>query len=104
VSAPVLAGAVSVSPHDREARQCPDTLLKLVRYDASPQAAAAGGIQGALGYRYLTMIVSNPDEIVAALAAADVPVTVPVSEIRPGVRIGMVEDPDDNWVEFVDLA
>jgi hypothetical protein len=37
----------------------------------------------------------------AACAAADVPIAVPESEIRPGVRIGMVEDPDGNWVEFV---
>ena len=28
-------------------------------------------------------------------------VAVKVREARPGVTIGMVEDPDGNWVEFV---
>jgi glyoxylase I family protein len=25
----------------------------------------------------------------------------PRTEVRPGVAIGMVEDPDGNWVEFI---
>jgi hypothetical protein len=25
----------------------------------------------------------------------------PRTEVRPGVVIGMVEDPDGNWVEFI---
>jgi glyoxylase I family protein len=84
--------------------QCGDTLLKLVRFDTTPPAAAGGGIPGALGYRYLTMIVSNLDEIMRELADADVTVAVPVTDLRPGVRIGMVEDPDGNRVEFVELS
>lgn len=84
--------------------QCGDTLLKLVRFDTTPPAAAGGGIAGALGYRYLTMIVSNLDEIMQELADSGVPIAVPVTELRPGVRIGMVEDPDGNWVEFVELT
>ncbi len=83
--------------------QCGDTLLKLVAFDQTPPPAGAGGIQGALGYRYLTMIVSNLDEIMSACDAADVPTAVPVSQIRPGVRIGIVEDPDGNLVEFVEM-
>ena len=50
------------------------------------------------------LIVSNLDEILAECAAADVNVVVPASEIRPGIRIGMVEDPDGNWVEFVEAT
>ena len=40
-------------------------------------------------------------EMMDACQAAGVTITVPESEIRPGVSIGMVEDPDGNWVEFV---
>ena len=29
-------------------------------------------------------------------------VVIPIREVRPGVTIGMVEDPDGNWVEFVE--
>ena len=84
--------------------KCGDTLLKLVCFDDTPQPAAGGGIPGALGFRYLTLIVSNLDEIMATCAEAGVTVAVPVTDLRPGVRIGMVEDPDGNWVEFVEMS
>lgn len=82
--------------------QCGDTLLKLVNLNTTPPPSPGGGIPGALGFRYLTLIVSNLDEMVAACASADVKVVVPLTEVRPGVRILMVEDPDGNWVEFVE--
>ena len=82
--------------------QCGDTLLKLVRFDETPPPAVGGGIPGALGFRYLTLIVSNLDEVLAECADADVTIVTPATELRPGVRIGIVEDPDGNWVEFVE--
>ena len=82
--------------------QCGDTLLKLVNLNNTPPPSPGGGIPGALGYRYLTLIVSNLAEIAGACAEADVKVVVPLTEVRPGVRILMVEDPDGNWVEFVE--
>ena len=42
--------------------------------------------------------------MVAACEEAGVKVIVPVSEIRPGVTIAMVTDPDGNVVEFVDYG
>jgi catechol 2,3-dioxygenase-like lactoylglutathione lyase family enzyme len=84
--------------------QCGDSLLKLVRFDTTPPSAAGTGISGALGFRYLTLIVANLDEIVERLTAAAVPVVVPVTVVREGVRIVMVEDPDGNWVEFVEMT
>lgn len=83
--------------------QCGDSLLKLVCFDSTPANAAGGGIPGALGYRYVTMIVSNLAEVVQACVDADVPVAVPISQVREGVRIAIVEDPDGNWVEFVEM-
>ncbi|BAN00383.1 VOC family protein [Ilumatobacter coccineus] len=82
--------------------QCGDSLLKLVNLNDTPPAAPGGGIPGALGYRYLTLVISNLDEMAAACDDAGVPIAVPVSQIREGVRILMVEDPDGNWVEFVE--
>jgi catechol 2,3-dioxygenase-like lactoylglutathione lyase family enzyme len=84
--------------------QCGDSLLKLICFDTTPPAAAAGGIPGAMGYRYVTLIVSNLDEIMQACADAEVTVAVPISQIREGIRIGIVEDPDGNWVEFVEAT
>lgn len=80
---------------------CGDTLVKLVKFDDNPPPAVAGGITGAAGFRYFTMIVSNLAEIMAECEAAGVKVAVSMREVRPGVSIGMVEDPDGNWVEFV---
>ena len=81
---------------------CGESLIKILQHRNPPPASAPpGGIQGATGYRYWTMIVSNLDEIVEECKAAGAePIVGPV-EIRPGVKIAIVEDPDGNWVEFV---
>ena len=60
-----------------------------------------GGINGATGYRYWTISVSNIADMVAACEAGGYKVVWPVTELRPGITIAMVEDPDGNWVEFL---
>lgn len=82
---------------------CGTTLIKLVKLDAVPTASAPpGGITGGTGYRYFTIQVSNLPEITQQCKDAGVRVVVDNVEIRPQVSISMVEDPDGNWVEFVD--
>ena len=83
---------------------CGTTLVKLVKFDTDPPAAVPGGITGATGYRYFTMQVDNLEQIAADCREAGVRVLVEPTEIRPGVRIVMVADPDGNWVEFVDAG
>ncbi|MFN0026765.1 MAG: VOC family protein [Acidimicrobiales bacterium] len=81
---------------------CGDTLVKLVKFDKVPEAAnPGGGIVGASGFRYFTMIVTNLAEVMQTVAEAGYKVVISMREARPGVTIGMVEDPDGNWVEFV---
>ncbi len=80
---------------------CGDSMIKLVKLNTDPPTGPHGGIVGATGIRYFTMQVTNLGEMLAACAAAGITITVPESEIRPGVSIGMIEDPDGNWVEFV---
>lgn len=80
---------------------CGDSMIKLVKHATNPQVSPGGGLAGALGLRYFTINCSNVEEMVEACEAAGAKVTVPPSEIRPGVTISMVEDPDGNWVEFV---
>ncbi|MCK9518076.1 MAG: VOC family protein [Dehalococcoidia bacterium] len=85
-----------------ERLMCGTSLIKLVVPAAElPAAAPAGGIQGAYGYRYWTISVSNLGEMLKACEAAGYRVVITEREIRPGVSIGMVEDPDGNWVEFI---
>jgi len=82
--------------------QCGETLVKLVKFDEVPPAAnPPGGLSTATGFRYFTMIVTNLAEMMRACEAAGYKVVVSTREARPGVTIGMVEDPDGNWVEFV---
>ncbi|MBM3684996.1 MAG: VOC family protein [Actinobacteria bacterium] len=82
--------------------QCGETLVKLVKFDEVPPAAnPPGGLSTATGFRYFTMIVTNLAEMMQACEAAGYKVVVSTREARPGVTIGMVEDPDGNWVEFV---
>ena len=83
---------------------CGDSLIKLVVLPAVPAPAAPGGIQGAAGYRYWTITISNLGEMVAACQAAGAKVVMAEREIRPGVRIAIVADPDGNWVEFLALG
>ncbi|MEM9623036.1 MAG: VOC family protein [Pseudomonadota bacterium] len=84
---------------------CGDSLIKLVApADPVQTEAATGPIPAATGYRYWTMHVTNLAEIMAECEAAGAEVIIPVSEIRPGVTIGIVADPDGNCVEFVTYA
>ena len=81
---------------------CGNTLIKLLTFAETPEASAPpGGIVGGTGYRYWTIFVSNLEELVAEVRAAGYSVPWDIREIRPGVTIAMVEDPDGNWVELI---
>ena len=81
---------------------CGTSVIKVIQPGKEPPAAAPpGGIPGAYGYRYWTMQVSNIDEVTDACAAAGYKVVVPLRELRPGVTISIIEDPDGNWVELL---
>jgi catechol 2,3-dioxygenase-like lactoylglutathione lyase family enzyme len=45
--------------------------------------------------------VTNLEAITQKCADAGITIAVPLTEVRPGVRISIVEDPDGNWVEFL---
>ncbi len=82
---------------------CGTTMVKLVALDDTPEERPApGGLAGATGYRYFTMTVSNLAEITQACRDAGATVIIDNVELRPGLMVSMVEDPDGNWVEFID--
>lgn len=83
---------------------CGDTVIKLVVLEATPATAPSGGIAGATGYRYWTISVSNLSEVVQKCAAAGHKIVGKEKEIRPGVTIAIVADPDGNWVEFLSIT
>lgn len=81
---------------------CGESMIKVIELDKEPPVhAPPGGIQGATGYRYWTISVTNLPELVEACREGGYKVVVPETEIAPGLKIAMVEDPDGNWVEFL---
>ena len=85
---------------------CGKSMIKVVELEKEPKGAAPapGGIRGATGYRYWTISVSNLDALAAACEEAGYKVAVSPREIRPGIKISMIEDPDGNWVELLEIA
>ena len=82
---------------------CGTSLIKIVTPGTLPKAdAIPGGIGAATGFRYFTMLIANLDEMANKCQSAGYTVAVEPREIRPHVRIAIVEDPDGNWVEFVE--
>lgn len=80
-----------------------ESLLKLVQLDKAPSEPLKG-LAAALGYRYITLLVSDLVAIVTQLERHQVPITVPITQLGNGAAIAMIEDPDGNIVEFVQEA
>ena len=62
------------------------------------------GLEGQLGFRYVTFVVKNLSKLCTELQSKGIEFVVPEKELRPGVRIAMVKDPDGNIVEFVERS
>ena len=72
-----------------------DSIVKVIETDPKPEVEAApGGIRGATGYRYWTLHITDLEGKLASLEAAGVKIVVPAKEIRAGVTIAIVADPD----------
>ena len=82
---------------------CGTSLIKVIEYPSPPDAAnPIGGIPAASGYRYWTISVQDLDGTTERCRSAGYTVAVEPREIRAGVRISMIEDPDGNWVELLE--
>jgi len=81
---------------------CGTSVIKILTFEKAPEASAPpGGLPGATGYRYWTITCSNLEEVTDAAAAAGYNVTMGAREIRPGISISMIEDPEGNTVELL---
>lgn len=77
--------------------------FKLIDPKTFPPRGATG-LEKQLGFRYVTFVIKNLSELCAELQKSGIEFTVPEKELRPGVRIAMVKDPDGNIVEFVERS
>jgi glyoxylase I family protein len=85
-------------------RVCGTSHIELVRPGTSPPAdAPAGGVGAATGYRYWTISVPDLAEVLRACEAAGRRVVPAPTVARAGVTVAMVEDPDGNRVEFLQV-
>jgi catechol 2,3-dioxygenase-like lactoylglutathione lyase family enzyme len=78
-----------------------DSFIKLVD-PLEPAAPNRPRIEDQTGMRYLTFPVRNIDAICTACEEANVPFEKTKFEVRPGVMIAMIRDPDGTIVEFVE--
>ncbi len=63
------------------------------------------GLEKQVGiFRYVTFVVKNLPSSAPNSRARGIEFTVTEKEVRPGVRIAMVKDPDGNIVEFVERS
>ncbi len=74
--------------------------FKLVLPDKMPEKGKVG-LVSQLGLRYVTFAIENLTDVCDLLKDKDVEFVMDVTELRPGVTIAMVKDPDENIVEFV---
>jgi glyoxylase I family protein len=80
-----------------------DSIIKIMLVDQAPAIQACrDGMQGAVGYRYCAVHVTNLDQIVANCKNAGHKITIDIRQQRPGCRIAVVEDPDGNSIEFIE--
>lgn len=62
------------------------------------------GLEGQIGFRYVTLVIKNLSELCKELRDKGIEFVFPEKEIRLGVRVAMVKDPDGNIVEFVERS
>jgi len=82
--------------------RCGRSLVRiLVLEQPPPERAEAGAFTDAIGYRYCTLSISNLEEVVEACRAAGHEIALEIRDLRPGVQVAMVRDPDGNTVELM---
>ncbi len=81
---------------------CGTSHIKLSTFPAPREGKAApGGPFEASGLRYFTISVPDLRGLLTRLEGQGIKPYMPVTEVRPGVIVAMVSDPDGNTVEFL---
>ena len=79
------------------------SVIKLLEHDPAPKTANPRGDDPAVGFRYMSLYVSNIDEVIADCTAFGCAVPIPVTAFGDAVKFAFVEDPDGNRIELLDL-
>ena len=81
--------------------QAGGSVVKLLAQDPP---AAEPPAEPTAGFSYLSLFVSNLDELVDEVAGAGCEIAIPVTEFQPGARFAFVRDPEGNRIELLDVA
>jgi catechol 2,3-dioxygenase-like lactoylglutathione lyase family enzyme len=77
------------------------SILRMLEVESPPPHTSPAGLRDSTGIRYLTINVTDITEAHEACLTAGVHVAAPPSELRPGVPSFRAQDPDGNWIEFL---
>jgi catechol 2,3-dioxygenase-like lactoylglutathione lyase family enzyme len=91
-------GRLRLSAGTLVALQLGNSVIKLLQWDDVPDRQNPPG--PAIGLRYLTVHVADPDTAVAACAAAGFVVVRSAYQFSGSIRNAIVEDPDGTMVEL----
>ena len=84
--------------------RCGQSLFRILVLEAPPpRFASAEAFTGETGLRYLTLTVTNLEEVVAAARAGGYPVPVPPRALRPGTTVAQITDGQGTWVELMQV-
>jgi catechol 2,3-dioxygenase-like lactoylglutathione lyase family enzyme len=82
-----------------------DSILRLMVPEEVPSHdGASGDFLSATGYRYMTIVVTDVDAVCGEIGEHGGSLVLGPLELRPGVRIAQLRDPDGNWTEIVQEA
>jgi glyoxylase I family protein len=80
------------------------SVVKLLEMDPAPVGESPPGDVVSTGLRYLSLYVSNISEVVAECAAFGCKIAFEVTEFQPGTKFAIVEDPEGNRIELLDIV
>jgi catechol 2,3-dioxygenase-like lactoylglutathione lyase family enzyme len=89
---------------------CPDVAPKVGVRSTAPSEPTqtipdlVGETNKVRGFRFITIWVPDIDEAYRKSVDGGAAVVYPSLDARPGVRVAVVEDPDGNWIEFVQMV
>ena len=81
--------------------QCGENIIKILVLDKpADREPVSGGFTAAAGYRYCALEINNLDEAIEHLRDHDTVVANEAMQLRPGVRVAVILDPDGNMIEL----
>ena len=81
-----------------------DSVLRICIPDEPASLANPGDLAQETGLRYITLVVRNLEDVVAAAGAKSYPILTPPKDLRPGVRVAVISDGRGVSVELQELV